>query len=135
MTEGDLRRAILCERGSTLVSLDGMPPMLTVDCPGDCIAHLLGFRGMYVTPLRTAHGYQTPTRGDLGVGWPDLTLIGRGRVVFAELKGERGVVQPEQWAVGALVGEVAEHYVWRPADLDHGVIYRALRDGPPRGAR
>lgn len=135
MTEAELRRAILCERGASIMALDGMPPVLTVDCPGDCMAHLLGYRGMYVTPLRTLHGYATPTRGDLGLGWPDLCLIGRGRVVFAELKSERGDVRPEQWAVGDMLRAVAEWYVWRPKELDDGTIYRTLADGPAHARR
>lgn len=140
MSEAELRRAIACDRRGELAP-DGL---LVTDCPGDCMAHLLGWAAMYVGPLRTAHGWRTPTRGELGAGWPDLTLVrarpagpptrGPGRVVFAELKRDGVELPARQLAV--LLGLRAadqEVYVWRPCDLDSGRIYRTLRDGPERG--
>jgi VRR-NUC domain len=58
-------------------------------------------------------------------GFPDLTLW-RERVVFAELKTERGRVTRDQWAVlDGLRAAGAEVYVWRPSDRPE--IERILR--------
>lgn len=48
-------------------------------------------------------------------GFPDLVLV-RERVVFAELKAEKGRVTPEQLAwLGRLWQAGAEAYLWRPS--------------------
>lgn len=52
-------------------------------------------------------------------GFPDLTLWGRGRIIFAELKRETGELSPKQVEViTGLRANGAEVYVWRPRDLD-----------------
>lgn len=50
-------------------------------------------------------------------GWPDLCLCRGDRLIFAELKSERGKVTPDQrmW-LQALERTGAETYLWRPAD-------------------
>lgn len=57
-------------------------------------------------------------------GFPDLVLVHpkRRRLVFAELKSERGTVKPAQlrWHE-ALIAAGQEIYVWRPADLQAAV--------------
>jgi hypothetical protein len=66
--------------------------------------------------------YQTPVQAD-GAGWPDLVLVREargdreGRVVFAELKTDRGRVRPGQveW-IRCLQSAGAEAYLWRPGD-------------------
>lgn len=66
-------------------------------------------------------------------GFPDVTLarasnVG-GRVIFAELKTEKGKLTPDQerWlAVLAATGCV-ETYLWRPSDWSSGEIERVLR--------
>lgn len=134
MLEVDLRRAVLCDAGSTIAPDVGSGPWSFPNCDGQCLAHLLGWRGMYVTPLQDSRRrWRTPTRGDLGHGWLDLTLIHptQRRVIFAELKSDAGTVRSEQAIVGAfLIGAGQETYVWRPVDLDDGTIYRILRDKP-----
>jgi hypothetical protein len=49
-------------------------------------------------------------------GFPDLVIAGK-RVIFAELKTDRGRVRPEQqrW-LDTLAAAGADAYVWRPAD-------------------
>lgn len=51
-------------------------------------------------------------------GFPDQVLV-RDRVIFAELKREKGAVTTAQreWLDG-LAAAGAEVYVWRPSDLD-----------------
>jgi hypothetical protein len=62
-------------------------------------------------------------------GFPDLVLV-RDRVVFAELKTERGKPTSSQnlW-VGKLVRAGAEVHVWRPSDWPDVVL--ALRARRP----
>lgn len=50
-------------------------------------------------------------------GWLDLTMIRPPRIVFAELKTERGRVTREQKAMIARLGLCdAEVFLWRPSD-------------------
>lgn len=54
-------------------------------------------------------------------GWPDLVLIRLRdqRVLFRELKSDRGRVSPRQTAVIGLLRAVGlDAGVWRPSDLD-----------------
>jgi hypothetical protein len=68
--------------------------------------------------------------GDLG--YPDLTMARRGRVIFAELKRE--TEQPEEaqvrWADAIMDGGFIVPYiqfrVWRPSDWRHGYIREEL---------
>jgi hypothetical protein len=52
-------------------------------------------------------------------GFPDLVLARAGRVIFAELKTERGQLTEDQlrWHLALRSGH-AESYLWRPDDLD-----------------
>lgn len=62
-------------------------------------------------------------------GFPDLVMTRRGRLIFAELKSEKGRLTPQQheW-MDALVGRKDwEVYLWRPADWTSGHIERLLR--------
>jgi hypothetical protein len=127
MNEADLRRLILCDRKAELLKFPS-GPALAVDC-SDCMAHLSGWHGMYMTPLRTRHKWATPARGDYGPGWPDLTLVSPRRqlLLFAELKSETGKLRPEQEIViEQLLRAGLTVYVWRPADLDDGTIWKIL---------
>ncbi len=56
-------------------------------------------------------------------GFPDLVMVrsgatsGHERVIFAELKTEKGKVRPEQWEwIDALRDAEQPTYVWRPSD-------------------
>jgi len=53
-------------------------------------------------------------------GFPDLVMVRPPRVVFAELKTERGRVTPAQEAWLALLRACpgVEAYLWRPADWE-----------------
>lgn len=53
-------------------------------------------------------------------GFPDLTMVRRGRVIFAELKTEEGKLAPEQdvWLTSLAECEDIEVYVWRPSEWE-----------------
>lgn len=78
------------------------------------LAHLHGWRVAHFRGVETRGRWQTPVAAD-GAGWPDLVLV-RDRVLFAELKSERGTVGPYQrrW-IDVLRGAGAEVHVWRPS--------------------
>lgn len=92
----------------------------------DC-ARTLGYLVAHFRPAKTEHGWRTPVEGD-GKGFPDLVLTGRGRVIFAELKGDKGKLSDEQivW-ISALTAAGAETFIWKPADWTSGAIEKALR--------
>ena len=91
------------------------------------VAEILGWTWMWVGPLRTAHGWKTPTYGPLGEGWPDTTYFHRrGRVIFVEFKKEMGHETPAQLEVHAALrmrGQLV--YVIRPSTFDE--LVEALR--------
>lgn len=67
-------------------------------------------------------------------GYPDLTLahVEQGRLVFAELKTERGRLRPAQVVWLGILRSVArdrglEVYEWRPSHWLSGEIERVLR--------
>lgn len=76
-------------------------------------------------PARTEKGWRSAIQGDSG--FPDLVLARDGRVLFVELKSERGRLSDGQlrWQ-GALTGR-GRWKLWRPRDLDSGWIERELR--------
>jgi hypothetical protein len=91
------------------------------------VGRLLGWRTAHFrTALSQSGKWHTPVGGD-GKGWPDLVLC-RDRIVFAELKAQRGTTSDEQkdW-LAALSNAGAEVYVWRPADWLDGTIEAVLR--------
>jgi hypothetical protein len=53
-------------------------------------------------------------------GFPDLVMTRDGRVIFAELKSQKGRVRPEQQHWLDELNKVAgvEVYLWRPSDSD-----------------
>ena len=72
------------------------------------LAHLQGWRTYHTHDSRRS-----------AAGFPDLTLARGSRLVFVELKSERGRVTSDQRGWLDALGETpAEVYVWRPADWD-----------------
>ena len=90
------------------------------------LAHTQGWLVAHFRPARTDQGWRTPVAAE-GAGFPDLVLV-RDRVIFAELKTERGRVRPEQqrW-LDALAGAGAEAVLWRPSDWETIVDVLARR--------
>lgn len=94
------------------------------------LAALLGWRTFHARPAQNKRGdWRTPVAGD-GKGYPDLTLVRGARIIFAELKTNRGALTQEQkdW-LRALRRTSAEVYLWRPRDLDdiHDILQRHYR--------
>lgn len=84
------------------------------------LANSQGWRWMHIRPGLNERGrYRTPVAGPLGAGWPDLVLVRNDRLLFVEVKAERGRVTPLQWSVlDYLRGTGAACYVWRPSDWE-----------------
>jgi hypothetical protein len=99
----------------------------------DCAA-TLGWLCMHPRPARTKDGWRTAAEGNGAAGYPDLTLVRGGFLIFAELKSASGRVSPQQqrWldeltAVSFAEGRV-QTYLWSPAEWLNGSVERVLRD-------
>lgn len=92
----------------------------------DGLADQLGWYHVGWRPAQTAHGWRTPGTGPLAAGWPDLVLMhpGSRRLLFVELKGDGGKLDPAQEVVLGLLELVAERsplvevHLWWPDDLE-----------------
>ncbi len=64
--------------------------------------------------------YHTHDSRRSAAGYPDLTMVRRGRVLFAELKKEDGETTPEQleWLVALGAGYGVECYLWKPSEFE-----------------
>jgi len=84
------------------------------------LAHALGWTVAHFRAARTAAGWRTPVSAD-GAGFVDLVLA-RERIVFVELKSERGPLSQAQrvWLI-KLRAAGAEVYVWRPSDFETAI--------------
>jgi len=88
------------------------------------LAGVCGWMVHHVRPARMKDGsWRTPVQGD--VGFPDLVLVRDGRIVFAELKSERGRLSAAQkdWLgelrkAAAWCGVSVVVELWRPSDWD-----------------
>jgi hypothetical protein len=88
----------------------------------------MGVMTAHFRPAQSQTGrWLTAVQGD-GKGYPDLTLVGKGGVLFRELKAAKGVLKPEQrlW-LAALEEAGADAGVWRPVDLQSGRIEAEIR--------
>lgn len=56
-------------------------------------------------------------------GWPDLVIAGRGRLIFAELKTEKGKPTDDQVAWLEVLRRTSgvQSYIWRPSQWDEVV--------------
>lgn len=84
------------------------------------LAQTFGWLVAHFRPARTAHGWRTPVTAD-GAGFPDLVLVhpgthpGGGRVLFRELKADRGKITAQQAAwLSMLDAAGADACVWQP---------------------
>jgi VRR-NUC domain. len=97
------------------------------------LAKTLGWKvahfGNTMKNVRRGNGYVSiPDRG--ASGFPDLVLVRRPRLVFAELKTKHNQLTEAQmdWIqqLEQVDGQV-DAYVWRPADWESGIIHRRLK--------
>lgn len=77
------------------------------------LAKLRGWLVMHTRPAWSEKGWRTPIEGD--AGFPDLVLARHGKVIYAELKSEKGRVTAAQQKWMTALGDV---HLWRPSDLD-----------------
>jgi VRR-NUC domain len=77
------------------------------------------WRVFHTRPARTAAGWRTPVSGD-GAGFVDLVLVRPPRVLFVELKSQRGRLSAlqEAWLADLAECPGVERYVWRPSDWE-----------------
>jgi len=63
-------------------------------------------------------------------GFPDLVLVHTttGRLIFAELKSDKGRIRPEQDVWLQHLGKLHEAYLWRPVHWQTGVIRKVLTE-------
>ena len=104
----------------------GRPYISEADFQATIIA-IARYHGWFVSHFRavqTRSGWLTPVAAD-GKGFPDLVLC-RERMIYAELKADKGSLKPEQkvWR-DKLESAGAEYYLWRPRLIDE--IERVLK--------
>ena len=105
------------------------------------VAHKLGYLAYHqqsAVPARmctrcgaTVRGGHSLIQGD--AGFPDLVLVRNGRILFVELKREKGgklTPSQEQWllslGVAALKAPNIKVQVWHPSHLKTGIIDKIL---------
>jgi len=88
------------------------------------LAHAYKWRVAHFRAAMTKHGWRTPVQAD-GAGFPDLVLVRGDRVIFAELKTEKGRLTRQQYDWRIALCSVAhgreanvQVHVWRPSDFD-----------------
>ena len=93
------------------------------------VARLLGWRVFHARPARTSKGWRTPVSYD-GMGFPDLCIVGNGRILFRELKVGRNVLSSEQAAwLEALRMAGVDAGVWTEHEWASGEIEAELKRG------
>ena len=91
------------------------------------LARAYGWLVHHQRPARTGRGWRTAIQGD--AGFPDLVLARGHRLIFAELKSQRGELSAGQknWMVTLGDEDWPETTVWRPSDLLSGAIEEVLK--------
>lgn len=84
------------------------------------LAVMYGWAYLHIRPgLNQRGSWRTPISGALGAGWPDLVLVRGERMVFAELKSEKGKLTAAQVTVlNALEETGHEVFCWKPSDWE-----------------
>lgn len=83
------------------------------------LCRLQGWRVAHFRPGRTAKGWRTPCQAD-AKGWPDLVLVKGKRVLFVELKSDKGRLAPEQMLWQDALSRAGQAVlIWRPKMWKH----------------
>lgn len=103
------------------------------------LAHLTGWETLHCRTSMQQDRYLTATTGTMAKGWPDLVLAHpkKRRLIFVELKADKGRTTPEQNRVlGVLSGllPLLETYVWRPKDWPEIESTLTLKEDQPHAA-
>ena len=103
----------------TIDELRALTPEAAFQSQVIAYARTLGWRVAHFRPVRTMHAgkvrYMTPVQAD-GAGFPDLVLVRDGRLLFIELKTEKGQLTQDQFAWReALLLCGQEYFVFRPS--------------------
>lgn len=80
--------------------------------------HLYGWRIAHFRPSMNQRGqWSTAVQAD-GAGFPDLVMVRGDRLIFAELKSEKGKISDRQydWLQVLTKAKQSEVYIWRPSD-------------------
>jgi hypothetical protein len=97
------------------------------------LARFLGYKAWHFhdSTRQVRRGGRYITVGDKDArGFPDTVLVSKQppRIVYAELKKQKGRLTPEQKdALELLASAGAEVHLWRPTDLLDGTIENTLR--------
>lgn len=85
------------------------------------VAEMLGWSWAHFRPAQTAKGWRTPVSGPLGKGFPDLVMVRvrDQRLLFVELKSDKGVLRPDQAFVHDVLRDAGFPVVlWQPKDFN-----------------
>ena len=97
--------------------------IVNMDARHPGLADQLGWEHVGWRPAKTTMGWRTPGTGTMASGWPDLVLVHPRvrRILFVELKGDDGKLDPEQERVLAVLRTLpppCEVHVWWPDDVE-----------------
>jgi len=84
------------------------------------LSRLYGWRVAHFRPAMTRSGrWATPVQAD-GAGFPDLCMVKRARLIFAEIKSDKGKLSPEQetWITELTNCMRCEVYIWKPENWE-----------------
>ena len=92
------------------------------------LAHIFHWRVTHFRPAQTTKGWRTAVSAD-GMGFPDLVLAREGRLIFIEVKSERGKLSLEQseWLEVLKATGKCETFLLYPSDFD--IIVKILGEG------
>ena len=105
------------------------------------LAELSGWETFHCRTSMQQGRYLTATTGTMAKGWPDLVLVRGRRLIFVELKADKGRLTDDQGRVLELLGRLMVEAEEIPEDMPvvkqrsylDGVfegMYRALKEGP-----
>jgi hypothetical protein len=95
------------------------------------VARWYHWRATHFRKVKLPSGrWGTPLQGD--AGYPDLSLARAGVIILAELKTEKGKVEPDQALWLAAIGPVHGR-IWRPSDRE-AIVAELSHSATPKAA-